>query len=245
MLLGDDNNEDDSNNNCLAALNVVDDDIENNHVLARIAETAMLLEDCSATDADTADDMRTALAHSVEADRMLTLRNMNKDSPRIHIINAFHEFSMNTYWACEPDITLAFVAPGPKVALEENKKVPDLGLGMMSTAYGTGHIEPVVTATSENGKNHETCESYEMEGYAGDTEYDGIDQVTGDLKPVWTPMVSTCSRQPELEILGDSEHRTFGLEPHGTVSMVTKTNENILNVIKVCYVKSRLQLRVR
>lgn len=43
----------------------------------------------------------------------------------------------------------------------------------------------------------ETCDA---DGYARDLdidihmEHDGTYQVTGDLRPVWTPMVSTCSQ---------------------------------------------------
>ena len=60
-------------------------------------------------------------------------------------------------------------------------------------------------------------------------------------------MVNTCSWQSELETLGDSEHRTFGLEPNGTVSMVTKRNENILkcNQNMLCEKQTPVESKMR
>lgn len=189
-VLGTDSNlsdvvaDDDGDEDRLSELNDVDDDIRNDHVLILVAGTAMPLEDCLTTNANTANVTKTVETNLlVKAGKALMLRDMNRGlslTLRINI-NAT-ESSTNVRWACEPKGALACMAPGPKVTQDENEKAPDLDLGVMSTTDGAGHIEPVVTAM------HETCW---VDGYAGnsETEYDGIDQVT-DLEPTWFTMVT-------------------------------------------------------
>ena len=162
-------------------------------MLIIVAETALLLADCSTMNADTADvTENTETDLVVEAGESLTLRDRNRGlslTLRTNKVNVT-ESSTGIHWSCVPKSALACVVSGPKVALDENAKVPDLELGVISTADGTGHI---VAMTVEHCEMSETCENC---GYAGDsendlvdTEYDGHDQVTNTLGLVWSTLV--------------------------------------------------------